>query len=167
MSAFWGKVCFPALVLLLAPCAAEAPIQPITVCEALKELPDLDGKAAAVIGRFSFRSTGRWMSEEACESKPAPGAIVLADDSKSGPKPPQDFEINGETATRKWKSIAQHTKLHKFRFGTPDYDRWAIVYGRIEALKTPAAAGDLKASARLVYRGDGVVLFLPDDYSSQ
>ena len=53
--------------------------------------------------------------------------------------------------------MQEHTKLHTFRFGTSDYDRWAVVYGRVESdkAKTPAV--------RLVYRGDGVVLFLHEN----
>ena len=46
----------------------------------------------------------------------------------------------------------------KFKFGTPEYDRWAVVYGRVVAHK-----GDKKAAADLVFRGDGVILFLTTD----
>ena len=48
----------------------------------------------------------------------------------------------------------------KFRFGTPDYDRWAVIYGRVEQRK-----GDdtKKAPANLVIRGSGVIVFVTPD----
>ena len=51
--------------------------------------------------------------------------------------------------------MVKKTALGKFRFGTPEYDRWAVVYGRVVARKD-----DKKAAADLVFRGDGVIVFL-------
>jgi hypothetical protein len=65
--------------------------------------------------------------------------------------------LDGVTLQRKLALIQQHTSLGKFRFGTPDYDRWAVVYGRVEARKAEAAR---QAPANLVFRGSGVVVFL-------
>ena len=143
--------------------AADNALSPLTVCEVFKDLAAEDGKVVAVLGRFSFRRDGRTINEEFCGSKPAPGepappnAIRLADDSKTGPKPPEVFALDAAAVSRKLKEIQEHTSLRVFRFGTPDYDRWAVVYGRIETDKSKAG------SARLVYRGDGVVLFLHDN----
>jgi hypothetical protein len=81
----------------------------------------------------------------------------LTDDSKSGPRPPEVFAVDGAALSRKLKAVQERTSLRTFRFGTPDYDRWAVVYGRIEA--DTGKAG----SARLVYRGDGVILFLHEN----
>ena len=53
--------------------------------------------------------------------------------------------------------IARRTALAKFRFGTPGYDRWAVVYGRIQARKGDDAR---KAPANLVIRGASVIVFL-------
>ena len=53
--------------------------------------------------------------------------------------------------------MQEHTKLHTFRFGTSDYDRWAVVYGRVVSRK--GLAGQ-KAPADLLFRGNGVVIFL-------
>jgi hypothetical protein len=126
----------------------------------LKDMPTNEGKTMAVLGRFSFRSDGRTLNEESCGANPEsggtppPNVIRLTDDSKSAPKPPEVFALDANTTERKLKAIQEHTKLHTFRFGTADYDRWAVVYGRIELDKAKPAA------PRLVYRGDGVILFL-------
>ena len=160
-----GRVLAIALWAIAAP-AADTALEPMTVCEVLKDLPSLDGKAVPVLGRFSFRRDGRSLNQEACGEKPAPGeplppnSIRLSDDSKTGPKPPDVFALDGVAVTHKLKLVQEHTSLRTFRFGTPDYDRWAVVYGRVEIDKSKPAA---PAIARLVYRGDGVVLFLHEN----
>jgi hypothetical protein len=143
--------------------AADTALEPLTVCEVLKDVPTQDGKTVAVLGRFSFRREGRTLNEESCGMNreagepPPPNAIRLTDDSKNGPKPPEVFALDGSAVNRKLKTIQEHTRLHTFRFGTADYDRWAVVYGRLEVDKAKPPA------ARLVYRGDGVVLFLHEN----
>jgi hypothetical protein len=146
-----------------AAAAADNALVPLTVCEVLKDLPAEDGKVVPVLGRFSFRRDGRSINEESCGPKNAaaetdpPNTIRLTDDSKTGPKPPEVFALDGAAVSRKLKAVQEHTRLRTFRFGTPDYDRWAVVYGRIEADKSKAG------SASLIYRGDGVVLFLREN----
>jgi hypothetical protein len=157
-----GKVLLAALWALAAP-AADNALAPVTVCEVLRDLPADDGKSMAVLGRFSFRRDGRTLNEVSCGPKPAegepapPNAIRLTDDSKSAPKPPDVYALDGAAVSRKLKAVQEHTSLGTFRFGTADYDRWAVVYGRIEMDKGKAG------SARLVYRGDGVILFLHEN----
>jgi hypothetical protein len=159
---FRGKVLVIGIWATLAT-AADTALEPLTVCEVLKDLSTHDGKAVAVLGRFSFRREGRTLNEESCGTNPEPGgpappnAIRLTDDPKTGPKPPEVYALDGPAVNRKLKTIQEHTKLHSFRFGTADYDRWAVVYGRIEADKGKPAG------ARLVYRGDGVILFLHEN----
>jgi hypothetical protein len=164
-----GRVLAFALWAIAAP-AADNALQPLTVCEVLEDLPAHDGKPVAVLGRFSFRRDGRSINQETCGDKPAPGepplphSLSLADDAKTGPKPPEVFALDGATLERKMKLIRQHTSLRTFRFGTPDYDRWAVVYGRIEIDKSrPPADHPAPPTARLVYRGDGVILFLHEN----
>ena len=82
------------------------------------------------------------------------------EDAKDGPKPPESFDLDGAAVHRKLAAMERHTSLGKFRFGTPDYDRWAVIYGRIESRKGDDAK---KAPANLVYRGSGVILFLTPD----
>jgi len=83
--------------------------------------------------------------------------LWLTEDSAGGPKPPGDFELDASALNRKFAELVKRTTLGKFRFGTPDYDRWAVVYGRVVLRKGNDAA---KAPADLVFRGSGVVIFL-------
>jgi hypothetical protein len=138
--------------------AADPPLVPLTVCEILHDLPSYEGKGVAVLGRYSFRESGLWMGEQVCDTgSPVPPLLWLLEDSKDGPKPPGDFELDAVALHRKLAVIQQHTSLGRFRFGTPDYDRWAVVYGRVETRKAEAAK---QAPANLVFRGSGVVVFL-------
>jgi hypothetical protein len=159
---FRGRVLVIGIWAMLAT-AADTALEPLTVCEVLKDVPTVDGKSLAVLGRFSFRRDGRTLNEESCGTNPEPGAppppnaIRLTDDTKNGPKPPEVFALDAGAVNRKLKAIQEHTRLHTFRFGTADYDRWAVVYGRIESDKAKPPG------ARLVYRGDGVILFLHEN----
>ena len=143
---------------LLCAKAADAPLIPVSVCEVVRDLASEDGKSAAVLGRYSFRANGRWIAEQACS--PATDALPelrLLEDLKDGPKPPGNFEIDGVELRKKFAEITRRTSLGKFRFGTADYDRWAVIYGRVEARKGEDAK---KAPANLVIRGNGVIVFL-------
>ncbi len=138
--------------------SADPPVEPLTVCEVARDVPAQEGKNVAVLGRYSFRSHGRWISEDVCQ--PATNAVpqlTMVEDAKDGPKPPDNFELDAAALRRKFAALEQHTSLGKFRFGTPDYDRWAVVYGRVEARK---ADDTKKAAANLIYRGSGVIVFL-------
>src|SRR5215475_10967634 len=126
--------------------AADAPVVPMTVCEVLADLPSHEGKNIAVLGRYSFRRDGRWIGEEGCGSSPA--MLALSEDSAAAPRPPGNFEIDAAALNKKFAEMVKHTALGKFRFGTPEYDRWAVVYGRVAAHKD--AGG--RAVAELVFR---------------
>jgi hypothetical protein len=145
---------------MLAACAmaADPPIPPVTVCEILADLPAHEGKDLAVLGRFSFRRDGRWVGEDACESSTTvPPILWLTEDSIGGPKPPANLEFDVAVLNKKFAAVTRHTALGKFRFGNPEYDRWAVIYGRVVARKGDAAK---KAPADLIFRGDGVIVFL-------
>ena len=136
--------------------AADPPIQTVTVCEVLADLPAHEGKEVAVLGRFSFRRDGRWIGEQSCEAAAGvPPMLWLTEDLAVGPKPPANFEFDSQLLNKKFAAMVKKTTLGKFRFGTPEYDRWAVVYGRVMARKD-----DKKAAADLVFRGDGVIVFL-------
>src|ERR1035437_1074044 len=153
----WRFAYLPLLLCAFA-LAADPPLVPLSVCEVLHDLPSYEGKSVAVVGRYSFRESGRWMGEQACDAgSPAPPLLWLLGGSRDGPKPPGDFELDAMALNRKFALMRQHTSLGKFRFGTPDYDRWAVIYGRVESRKAEAAR---QASANLVFRGSGVVVFL-------
>jgi hypothetical protein len=137
--------------------AADPPIPPVTVCEILADLPAHEGKDLAVLGRYSFRRDGRWIGEQDCEGSSVTPLLWLTEDAIDGPKPPASFAFDSAVLNKKFAALTHRTSLGKFRFGTPDYDRWAVVYGRVAARKGDAAK---KAPADLVFRGDGVVVFL-------
>jgi hypothetical protein len=140
---------------------ADAPLAPLTVCEVVRDLPAQEGKAVAILGRYSFRSGGTSLDEQACDP-PVTGSAQfrLVEDADGGPKPAGALELDGAAAMNKLAGIQIRTSLGKFRFGTPDYDRWAVVYGRVSARRGDDAK---QAPANLVFRGDGVVVFLPSE----
>ena len=159
-------MCFRALVLFcLIPVAAAAgdqPIVPLTVCEVVSDLPAHEGKEIAVLGRYSFRKEGRWIGEEACTPAASTTPLLwLTEDAAGAPKPPGNFELDAAALNRKFADMLRHTALGKFRFGTSDYDRWAVVYGRVVARKGDDSK---KIPADLIFRGSGVVIFLTTEH---
>jgi hypothetical protein len=154
----WRLVFLLGVLAALPATSADSAIIPMTVCEILHELPNYDGKPVAALGRYSFRQKGRWLAEQSCE-EPPPGdpTLWLVEDTKDGPHPPDTFTLDAAAVERKLAEVRKRTSLGKFRFGASDYDRWALVYGRVESRK----GEDAKiAPADLVFRGDGVVVFL-------
>ena len=157
-------VYFIFLIASVALPAQHVPLKPVTVCEILKTPAQFDGKAIAVLGRLSSRAGIRSIGEESCgtsldASRPV---LKLSYDSRSAPHLSGGFAVDDHTVKEELKAIRVHTKLASFRFGTPDYDRWAIVYGRVK-IATPAGPAK-KDSGKLVYAGDGDVILLADDY---
>lgn len=143
---------FLALALACVSFAADPPpVAPVTVCEVLRDLAAHEGKEVAVLGRYSFRTSETWVGEQACE--PAitiPPKLPLVED-KDAPKLPDTYILDAVALHKKLVDMQHRTSLGKFRFGTPDYDRWAVIYGRVEKHM---------GSARLVFRGSGVMLIL-------
>lgn len=153
-----GRSVSLALLLAAFATAADPPIPPLTVCEVLADLPAHEGKELAVLGRFSFRREGRWIGEQSCEpAGTVPPLLWLTEDPYDGPKPPADLAFDAAVLNKKFAGLIRHTSLGKFRFGDPEYDRWAVVWGRVVSRKGDAAK---KAPADLVFRGDGVIVFL-------
>ena len=153
-------MCLAALACAAA-ATAQAPLEPLSVCEVLRNLASYDGKSVAVLGRYSYRTAGRWIGEQACSpAMAAPPELWLLEDDKDAPRLPADFEIDGTQLHRKFPDLMKRTALGKFRFGTPDYDRWAVIYGRVEQRKGDDAK---KAPANLVIRGDGVIVYVSPD----
>ena len=137
--------------------AAEPALDPVPVCQAAANWKEYDGKTVALLGRYSFRESGphkgRWLDQEACGGNANARAVVwLTLNPESAPKPPDQVALDEPALERKMVEIRQHTSLGKFRFGSPDYDRWAVVIGRMER-----RGGD---ELQLTYRGDGAVFFL-------
>ncbi|PWU02359.1 MAG: hypothetical protein C5B51_20925 [Terriglobia bacterium] len=146
-----------ALVAASATCA-ESPVMPFTVCEILRDKAMYEGKPVAALGRYSFRQDGRWLGEQGCQdNSTVPPAIWLTEDGNEGPRPPENFELDGIALSHKLADVRKRTSLAKFRFGSPDYDRWAVVYGRVVSRQ---GEGAKRAALDLVFRGDGVIIFL-------
>jgi hypothetical protein len=140
---------------------ADAPLTPLSVCEIVRDLAGVDGKDVAVVGRYSFRADGRWVGEQVCDPpSTVPAQLWLVEDAKDAPRLPDQFAIDSIALRKKLAEISRCTSLGKFRFGTPDYDRWAVIYGRIESRKGDSAK---KIPANLLFRGSGVLVFVTAD----
>jgi hypothetical protein len=143
----------------------QPPLQPVTVCDVLENLQAYDGKVAAVVGRFSFRQTGRWLAQQKCDHQPAtagqqaPHALWLVYNPEEAPKPPAVLGVNAAALAQKLREVQRTTTLTQIPFGSPDYDHWAVVYGRVETRKN----GSSLSPAQLVCHGEAVVVFLNED----
>jgi hypothetical protein len=153
----WGRTIY-LFVGLLGLMAAEPSLDPVRVCEATTNWKDYESKPVAVLGRYSFREAGpqkgRWLDEEGCDGGKLRTAIRLTLDVQTAPKPAYEVAIDQPALEKRLSEIRQHTTLGKFRFGSADYDRWAVVIGRMERRG--------EEDFQLTYRGDGAVFFLAD-----
>jgi hypothetical protein len=102
------------------------------------------------------------------ESHPDPAAIVVVYDSKSAPKPPHDLYFDRSLVDKELELIRRQTSLASFRFGSQDYDRWAVVYGRVEMNKDSASRSKPvgrefePAPARIVCTSSTMVVFIAE-----
>ena len=170
------------LALLVSPLVAggEPPLRPVTVCEVLQDLAAYDGKVIAVVGRFSYRQAGRWLGEQKCGRKfiagdqEWPNSFWVVYDPVSAATPPAVLSVDAALLAQKLHAVKLTTSLSKLRFGSEDYDNWALVYGRVETRKdlvTVTPGGTRKngfgvgesSPARLVCHGEAEVVFLNDD----
>lgn len=112
----------------------EAGVDLLTVCELAERLQAQDTEPFAVVGRFSFREHGHYLSESACPRGPdgaAPVVFEIVYDGKTGPVPPARLGFGQALVESKLASVQAKTRLAEFRFGAAEYDRWALVFGRI------------------------------------
>lgn len=131
--------------------ADDPAIPPMTVCEVVRDLAANDGKPVAVLGRYSFRSSGTWIAEQSCEPPTGEKPILTLVEDKDAPKLPDNYVLDAVQLHKKLVEIQHRTSLGKFRFGTSDYDRWAVIYGRV-ARKSGGSS--------LMFRGSGTILLL-------
>ena len=134
--------------------AADLP-EPIRLCTLLENLTGYEGKVVVVVGRFSFRENRRTLSEDKCGNHPG-GALRITFDKSDAPPTPERLDMDGTAVRKILKSVQQQTSLSKFKFGTADYDRWAVIYARVQNTKSD------HASPHLVCAGDSVLFFLVD-----
>jgi len=145
-------------------------VQVVRVCDVIRDLPVYAGKVVAVVGRFSYREEGRFISEETCEGlKPGEASsnvIPVFFDAKAAPKPPQGLSVDRNLVYKELEIIKRQTALASFRFGSEEYDRWAVAYGRVEMMQgsppKPKNSGKKfePAPARLICASASMVVFL-------
>jgi hypothetical protein len=76
--------------------------------------------------------------------------------------PPDSFGVAAAEVKRKFNTIIPQTTIHEFPFGSGEYDRWAMVLGRLE-METPAPKavdGDPPPGAvlgEIVCRGEALI----------
>lgn len=129
----------------------------MTACEALTRPADYEGRAVSLMGRLSKRDEGRFMSEDSCGAAPSGSSrLEIVFDRQTGPLPPEGFTIDSARAKAKFAAMAEHTTLREFKFGSGAYDRWAIVFGRLELHPAPAGSG-VPARATIVCRGEALI----------
>lgn len=138
---------------------ADRGIVPVSVCEILRDLPAHEGQTVAVVGRYSYRTNSHWLDQQGCQPPaPVPSALWMVENLETAPKAPDVFEFDASELDKRLLEAQQHTALGRFRFGSTDYDRWAVVYGRVESHKGEDPA---KFGASLVIRGNRMIIFLP------
>jgi len=138
---------------------ADRGIVPLTVCEVMRDLPAHEGQTVAVVGRYSYRTNAHWLDQQGCQPAPdlAP-SLWLVENLNDGPKAPTVFQFDAAELDKRFLQVQQHTPLGRFRFGSTDYDRWAVVYGRVESRK---GEDTTKFGANLIIRGNAMIIFLP------
>ena len=138
------------VVLLFAiPAGAQQVLSLLSVCEVQTNVAAWEGKPIAIAGRYSLRGRAIWLGQEHCPGESATKMRLVLDDARA-PHLPDQAVMDEHAAEQKLKQIRATTTLGKFHFGSPDYDRWAIVFGMVERSKD---------GLLLVFRGDGVVFF--------
>jgi hypothetical protein len=151
--------------------AAEASVQVVRVCDVIRDLPSYVGKVVAIVGRLSYREEGRFISEETCEGSKtgnlaSSNVIPVFFDIKAAPKPLESSSIDPNLVYKELEIIKRRTALANFRFGSEDYDRWAVAYGRLEMMKDPSPrpknSGKKLAPtpARLICASASTIVFL-------
>lgn len=126
--------------------AADPAPQPdvVTVCQLLAAPDQYDHKNVFVLGRVSKRENGRSIGQDSCDGMAAgPKSLTVHFDRQAGPLPPDQFALNTALAKVKFHDVAEHTTLQEFRFGSGDYDRWAIVFGRVSFADSSPKVGSV------------------------
>jgi hypothetical protein len=132
--------------LFLRILAAQA-IPVLTVCEALHELPEHNGKNVIVVGRYFYAFEGTFMNE-GCDvdgrvtikSKRWLSMIAFGPRESSERK---EIEWDAEALNEKLKQVQKTTRLRSPQ-ASPSIEGWIAVYGRLEApqtLRPPGRSG--------------------------
>jgi hypothetical protein len=145
-------------------------IVPVRVFEALQQLEKSAGKMVAMIGRFSFRETGRYLSDRPCgsEADGQEGVVRVTFDTSPRSASITRIEFDGGAVRRELANVKRCNTLKKIRYGSPEYERWALVYGRIQPPQKsqesvpPADKEFPHIAASVICGGEAALLFLVD-----
>jgi hypothetical protein len=162
---------FPARALAWQ--AGETPpelIVPVRVTEAVRDLEKLSGKMVAIIGRFSFRESGRYLSERPCDGDSGAEERVIRVGFETAARSASitRVEFDGGAVRRELAAVKRCNTLKKIRYGSTEYERWAMVYGRIEQpgkSDEPAPPPDKefpRIAASVFCGGDAAIISLVD-----
>jgi hypothetical protein len=130
------------VVILATSAAAESSegIPILTVCEALNNIPEYQGKTVVIVGAVKATSEGAWLDEHCpgsltIEGRSWPYSISAAyarGENDPPPPLPQGFRWDKIALRKKLSEVKSTTKLEVL----PQYhysDTWAAIYGRFEA----------------------------------
>jgi hypothetical protein len=138
---------------------ADRGIVPLSVCDLVRQLRSYDGQTVAVVGRYSYRAGGRWVAEQSCPESPGTTpALWVMENPGEAPKAPDVFEFVASDLDKKLAEVQAHTTLAKFRFGVSDFDRWALLYGKVVVRNGDDAK---QYAANLIIRSQAMIIFLP------
>src|SRR5277367_1223628 len=141
--------CVFALICATVLAGQSAP-QIVTICDILSAPQNFDHKAVVVVGRLSKRASEQWIGQKSCatgETQPQNASqFVIQFNHEDAPLPPEDFALDSNAVSAKFKTLSHGTVLHDFPFGSGSYDRWGMVFGRV----------DLEHSA-IICRGEALV----------
>jgi hypothetical protein len=109
-----------------------SPAKPVTVCEALQDLPAYNGKIIPVLGRWTSTTEGRWLSQDKCDRPPQTDGFVWPTDFWLNWNPQPDPELQLDTMVLDQATVLRKLEIVRKTTKLSPGDRWAVVYGRIE-----------------------------------
>ncbi|HZU26529.1 MAG TPA: hypothetical protein VFA04_13470 [Bryobacteraceae bacterium] len=151
-----------ALLSAALPALGAAAAHPVRVCDVLRKPEEYAGKAMLVLGRLSSRESGRFLGEERCSDQGKPVLLELHPDRQAGPLPDGSIDVDRAAVEHDIAEMKKSTALHTFPFGSGEYDRWAIVYGRVEIPTANTKPASDRYAGKIVLRSDSLVIFLND-----
>ena len=119
--------------------AASANIPVLTVCEALNDADQYEGKSVIIVGRTASTIEGRWLTED-CGRKFVRGnrefdaqisTFYFVGDFAPAPPLPDGFKWDKRLLQQKLTQVKQTTELHTYKDRRYN-DRWYAMFGRLE-----------------------------------
>jgi len=145
VSALWLAV----FAIGQAPPAADIPV--VTVCEVLKDLPSYRDKSIIVVGLIWGTDEGGWLRAD-CERRLVTDGYTWSDSmsltyvvGKTAPPPklPAQFRWDRKLVAVKLRDVRRTTIRRP-----GNHERWAAIFGRLEANVPPQTGRDPKGNLR-------------------